>query len=280
MRTSSPKTVGKVLGLTALFLSTTFAEDVLAPSILEQIPSGMEADLVDPLTVEKTPTFADGEHLEYKLGWSLFTVASAVLEVQPDTYEDQPALRIQLNARTNSFADAFYKVRNTSTTWTAPDMSRSFRYSAEQLEGGRERDTTAYFDPVKLKARYVSHSKGEERAPVDILPGTFDPLGIVFFVRSLEFDVGDQLIIPTSNGKEFFFTIVNVVDKVKRKFLIGKREAYVLEPDIKDLGGVFERSPDGRVRIYMSADTEKLPLRMESEVAVGSFWAELSKIGE
>jgi hypothetical protein len=126
----------------------------------------------------------------------------------------------------------------------------------------------------------VNNVNGEQRDPVEILPGSFDPLGIVFFVRSLDFDVGDKLVIPTSNGKEFFFTIVHVVDKVKRKFLIGKREAFVLEPDIKDIGGVFKKSPDGKIRFYFSADEEKLPLRMESEVVVGSFWAELSEIGK
>ena len=110
------------------------------------------------------------------------------------------------------------------------------------------------------------------------MPGTFDPLGIVFFVRSLDIAVGDELVIPTTNGKEFFFTIVRVTKKVKRKFgLRQKREAFVLEPDIKDLGGVFKKSPDGKIKIFLSADDEKLPLRMESEVAVGSFWAELSE---
>ena len=74
--------------------------------------------------------------------------------------------------------------------------------------------------------------------------------------------------------------MVRVVDRVKRKFALGRYEAFVFEPDIKDLGGVFKRSPDGKVRFFFSADEQKLPLRMESEVAVGSFWAELTEIVE
>ena len=244
--------------------------------LLADLPEEMRGNLVDPLTVSKSPTFADGERLKFKLGWSFFTVARAELEVQPGEYEGSESLHIRVETRTNSFADAFYKVRNTSTSWVAPDLSRSFEYNADQQEGDRERNTTALFQ--EDTARYVNNKTGEEREPVDILPGSFDPLGIVFFVRSLDFEVGDKLIIPTSNGKEFFFTVVHVVDKVKRKFLIGKREAYVLEPDIKDIGGVFKKSPDGKIRFYFSADEEKLPLRMESEVAVGSFWAELAEV--
>lgn len=244
------------------------------------LPESLRDKLIDPLTVERRPTFAEGEHLVYKLGWSFFTVARAVLEVNPIELGEAPALELSVRTRTNSFADAFYKVRNLSTSWVAADVSRSLRYTALQKEGGRERDTVASFNPAASTVQYENRLNGEVREPVPILPGTFDPVGIVFFVRSLDFDVGDELVIPTTNGKEFFFTVVRVVERVKRKFALGRYEAFVLEPDIKDLGGVFKRSPDGKVRFFFSADERKLPLRMESEVAVGSFWAELTEIVE
>jgi hypothetical protein len=262
----------------ALALLPLHAETTGEDSVLAGLPDSMREYYVDPLTVPKQPSFVEGEQLRFKLGWSIFTVARSELEVKPDLYREREALKLQVKTRTNGFADAFYKVRNVSTSWVAPDLSRSFQYTADQQEGDRERNTSAFFE--ESTARYVNNRSGEEREPVDILPGSFDPVGIVFFVRSLDFDVGDTLVIPTSNGKEFFYTVVRVVDKVKRKFLIGKREAYVLEPDIKDVGGVFKRSPDGSIRFFFSADDEKLPLRMESEVAVGKFWAELTEVVE
>ncbi len=231
--------------------------------------------LIDPLTVPKAPTFAAGEHLRFRLGWSLFTVARAEMSVAPDTHEGRAALRITLTTRTNRFADAFYKVRNSSTSWVAADLSRSFEYSAVQREGGRARDSVCRFDADTLTARRLNRLTGEEEQPVPIVPGTFDPLGIVFLVRSLEFDVGDELVIPASNGRELFHAVVRVVGRVERDFLSGRREAWVIEPDIKDVGGVFRRSENASLRFYLSADARKLPLRMESEVSVGRFWAEL-----
>lgn len=239
---------------------------------------------VDPRTAQKAPSFLGGETLRFELGWSLFKVARSVMTVEksmlPEAGEagEGPALKIELKTRTNSFADAIYKVRNTSTSWIQADVSGSLRFQAVQVEGARERDTVAIFDPVADTARYINHLNGENRDPVAVLPGSFDPLGIVYFVRSLDFKEGDELIIPTSNGKEFFLTVVRVVGKTERRFALGKFEAWILEPDIKDLGGVFKRSDNGRIRFYFSADARKLPLRMESEVAVGSFWAELTAI--
>jgi hypothetical protein len=233
---------------------------------------------VDSLAIKVEPPFSGGEELTYKLGWGIFRVADSTLSVQPDSYGGEPALKITLETQTNAFADAFYRVRNTSTSWVSADVSHAFEFSAVQEESKENRDTVATFDAEKLTGRYVDNLDGSEREPVKIEPGTFDPLGIVYYVRCLDFKVGDEILIPSSNGKEFFYTIVHVVKKVNRKFALGKREAFLLEPDIKDVGGVFKRSEGGRMRFYFSADEEKLPLRMESEVAVGSFWAELTEV--
>lgn len=261
----------------ALFALAGIANAAIVPEGLDipELPPELAVDYIDPLTVDKAASFAEGERLKFRLGWSLFKVAKATLEVGPDFYKEKASLKISLNARTNSFADTFYKVRNLSTSWMAEDMSRSLEYSAVQREGDRNRDTQALYDSVSLKARYINNKSGDVIGPVDILPGTMDPLGIVFFVRCLDFEVGDRLVVPTSNGKEFFYTFIKVVKKVKKRFSLGTYEAYVLEPDIKDIGGVFKRSKDGMIRFYFSADERKLPLRMESEVAVGKFWAEL-----
>lgn len=248
-------------------------EDILPPESL--------AKYVDPRTTEKTPGFSSGETLRFELGWSLFKVARSVMTVESGTLPGDTglsALKIELKTRTNSFADAIYKVRNTSTSWVAADLVGSLRFHALQVEGARERDTVAIFDPVASTAQYINNRNGENRDPVAVLPGSFDPLGIVYFVRSLDFKLGDELIIPTSNGKEFFLTVVRVVGKTERRFALGRYEAWIIEPDIKDLGGVFKRSENGRIRFYFSADARKLPLRMESEVAVGSFWAELTAV--
>ena len=275
--------------LKASFLATALCLSLLSgqvpgePPIEEDpyaLPQELAVDVVDPVSIAKNPTFNEGETLEFKLGWGIFSVAEASLRTIPDKYGEQDALRITLTARTNSFADTFYKVRNTSESWVARDVSCSFEYAADQNEGGRVRDTRAVFDSENQTVRYINNLNGENRAPVDILPGTFDPLGIVFFTRSLDFDVGDRLVAPTSNGKEFLYTVIHVKEKVVKRFRYGKREAFVLEPDIKDLGGVFKRSPDGNLRFFMSADDEKLPLRMESEVAVGKFWAELVAVSK
>ena len=206
----------------------------------------------------------------------MFRVANASLSTELENRDGKDLLKYTLRTKTKGFVNAIYPVDSHSYAWTDLGVKETYGYLVDNNEGGDTRKKRVTIDWEERIAQYKNLISDETKNPVRILEGTFDPLSIVYYVRTLDFDVGDQLIIPTTNGKEFFFTIVNVTKKVTRKFLSGKREAYVVEPEIKDLGGVFKKSEDGKVVFYFSADKYKFPLRLESEVAVGSFWAEMT----
>ena len=53
----------------------------------------------------------------------------------------------------------------------------------------------------------------------------------------------------------------------------------MLAPATKDLRGVFEKTKDSKIDIWVSADGRYVPLRLKSKVIVGSFIGELEKIG-
>ena len=55
----------------------------------------------------------------------------------------------------------------------------------------------------------------------------------------------------------------------------GTYKAIGTVPEMKDLSGVFKKSPDGVLRIWYSADSLKIPVKISSKVIVGSFNARL-----
>ena len=57
-------------------------------------------------------------------------------------------------------------------------------------------------------------------------------------------------------------------------------DTFVVEPDLKDVGGVFRKSPDAKMFLWLTADHRRIPVRIESEVAVGSFIGELVSISQ
>jgi len=50
-------------------------------------------------------------------------------------------------------------------------------------------------------------------------------------------------------------------------------------PDMKNLSGVFKKSPKGILRVWYSADNRRIPIKISSKVVVGSFTAQLLRAG-
>ncbi len=225
--------------------------------------------------------FMPGERLTFLIGWSFFDVGEAVLSIDESKVGDDPALLFTLAVKTNAFADRIYRVRNRTRSWMDTRATTTLHYHNEQSEGRRERNIEYDFDWETNTVRYRNRADEDNPVyhdPVEIVHGTFDPMGITYFVRTLPFDVGDRLVVPTTNGRELFITEIEVAERVERNFRLGRQSALVLQPDIKDVGGVFQRSSDASVTFYMSDDERRLPLRMESSVTVGRFWAELVRV--
>jgi hypothetical protein len=251
------------------------------PQTAEDLTPEMRAEIT-PVPVNRINPYQPGMRLVYEIGWGWFDVGTAILTVEEDEFEGEPALKFTLEARTNGFADAFYKVRNTTTAWTDPEMTRTLHYTNLQNEGKRQRDVVVDFaegDEMEPLVNYHNRENDDARPYIPILENTWDPMAITFYVSTLPMAEDSRIVIPTTNGKELFLTYIDVVDRKRKKFDFGgKQEVFVLEPDIKDLGGVFRKSDDSEVRFYFAAEGPQFPLRMESSVAVGKFWAELDRI--
>lgn len=223
------------------------------------------------------PPFAPGEKLTYEIEWGIFTVGRAEMELRySEPFEGVPCWYIHHTARTNDFADVFYPVRNVVESWITPDLSRSLHYKKYEREGKRERDVVIDFDWTSRRVAYANRE--DRRDPVEVPDGCQDPLSVVFAARLHPWVVGETFTIPVTNGKVAFPTEIKVVKTARIKTGAGHFEAILLEPETKNIGGVFRKSKDAKIQFWFSNDARRLPIVMSSKVAVGSFRAELKKI--
>ena len=58
----------------------------------------------------------------------------------------------------------------------------------------------------------------------------------------------------------------------------GTYDTFLIEPDIEHVGGVFEKSKDAKIELWVSADERRIPVRLKSKVVVGSFVGELISV--
>lgn len=246
-------------------------------SLAAQEPdAGADPDATEAKAAEDLP-FPPGEKLTYEIRWSIFPVGTATLEfLGPVEFNGEEAYKIILTARTNSFADGFFKVRNYNASWVDAQFTKPLHYIKLQNEGKERREVVVTFDWDQNKAQYSDF--GNKRDPIDIADGSWDPLSIVYAVRAMRFADVKELDIPTTDGKKLMMTEIDVKGTDRIRVPAGTFETLVVVPDTKDLGGVFKKSDNAGITFWFSNDDRHLPVRMSSSVAVGSFVAELVKV--
>ncbi len=220
--------------------------------------------------------FDVGERITYQLKWGVIPAGQVVLEVLPyTTIDGQPARHFRMTTRSSGFIDTFYKVRGIVDGCTDLGLSHSLHYRKKQREGSSKRDIVVRFDRQKQTAQYHNLKKRGPRAAIAIPEGTFDPFSVIYYCRLLDFSTLTLVERPITDGKK---SVMGRVDNRGRRTVIINDIAYdtfLLEPDIKHISGVFKKSKDANILIWMSADERRIPVKLQSKVIVGSFTAEM-----
>ena len=219
--------------------------------------------------------FSPGEMLHYEVRWEQVPVARVSLEVGLlGQIRGAPAHHFIFRARSYPVLDVLYPVDGSIESFADWGVSRSLGLEKDMQEGWRRRAYRIEFDWERGVASYV---KGEKARRSTLLPdGTLDVLSILYYVRSLPLAEGLVMTRPLSSGKKTYQMKARVVRK--ETIMVGGRPwpAYLIEPDVRQAGGVFEKSENPALMLWISADEHKIPLKVVSKVWVGSFIAELA----
>jgi hypothetical protein len=223
---------------------------------------------------EKDFPFYPGEKLTFQLKWTVVPAGEGTLEIFPiETIKGVKAYHFVLTAKSNSFIDYIYKVRDRIDAYTDIEMTHTILYKKKQCEGKTKRDVVVNFNWENNRAQYSTLKNVRE--PIDVLKGSFDPLSAFYYTRL--FDLKEKLIIerPVTDGKKCIIGKAFVIKKETLKLTSGTYDTYLIEPEIKHVGGVFEKSKNAKIQVWVTADNRRIPVKIKSKVVVGSFVGEL-----
>jgi predicted DNA-binding antitoxin AbrB/MazE fold protein len=222
---------------------------------------------------DKRIPFSPGEKLFFQVRWAFIPAAEGVLEILPmETVEGVKCYHFTMTARTYKFVDVFFKVRDKMEAFADGGMTHSLLFKNVQ-DGKKKRNITLSFDWEKLQAHYSNFD--ERRDPISIPPGTFDPLSVFYAFRLIDLKEGEEIKVPVTDGRKCIVGRAKVIKREKIKVRDTLLDTFLVEPDLGQVGGVFEKSKNAKLQIWVTADGDSIPVRVESEVAVGSFVAEL-----
>ena len=136
------------------------------------------------------------------------------------------------------------------------------------------RNVVLQFDPQQQRCH--RQLNGNPDGVVDTEPSTFDPLSIIFKFRELDLARPGEFDSAVCDGKATFQSKVTVVGREEIQIGDKNYKTILVEPDLGQLRGVFQKDPDAKLQIWLSDDSHRAVLRIRTKVKHGTFIADLA----
>lgn len=225
---------------------------------------------------ESTLPFQPGEKFTFKISWSGILIGHAVLEVLPQTtINGKPACNFVLRGKTEGIVDFFYRVHTRIDAFTDKALTHSVFFK-NQISGRHNKLITFHFDWEKSLVQRTEN--GRKIEPITILPGTFDLLSVFYFSRLKPMWVNTVYERPVTDGKKNVMGRMKIVKREHITVLKKTYDTFLLEPETRHIGGVFKRSKNPKIQLWVTTDKRRIPVKAKSEVIVGSFVGELISV--
>jgi hypothetical protein len=151
----------------------------------------------------------------------------------------------------------------------------SLRFRQDIREGRYRRKKETVIDP--LAGRYVSRrwKKGvESMKQGDTRPFVQDVLSSLYYIRTFPLEVGRTYSLEVHSGVDTWTLNVRVRARERVRVPAGEFDCLRLEPTLAG-EGLFNAK--GKLTVWVTNDTHRMPVLLKSKVAVGSFAAELTR---
>lgn len=224
----------------------------------------------DTLRSLPNTAFAVGEKLEYDIIYGPIVAGSATISTPAyEFYSNRKCYKVEFTMRSAKFFDLFFKVRDYYSSLIDADGLFPWKFEQHQIEGGYKKDFEAWFDQENHTA------KTNEGGPYDIPPYTQDAVSTFFFARTLNYDtmrVGQKVHFTNFYENKVYPLDVKFLGQQDIETKAGKFRCQIIEPIIVK-GGLFKNA--GRILVWITEDSLKVPVKVKAQVAIGSVSAEL-----
>lgn len=212
------------------------------------------------------PNFV-GEELKYSAGFRLFPAGNAILSLTLDSLNGKPAFLLATSVKTNSFLDAFYTVRDETLSWLNI-MDFSLLKAVKTIHEG------------KYHRNHSIHTIGDSlliwnKKYFTITEPVYDPIAFIYFLRSQELSLEDSFHFFSAGEKEVREVWVNITGIEKIKVPAGNFDCLKVEPFSPDGKPLLKNN--GELRVWLSNDDNKLPVKIEMKTNIGTMVMKLKE---
>ncbi|HAS19651.1 MAG TPA: DUF3108 domain-containing protein [Flavobacteriaceae bacterium] len=226
-------------------------------------------------TFPRLKSFKNGEWFQLRLHYGWFNASYASFSLTRDTLGDIPVFHAKGFGETTGLARWFFKVEDYYESYFDENTGAPYKFIRNINEGDYTKNIEIDFDHTRKTAKVLDKKKKETKQFV-IQPNVHDLVSCFYYLRNFYPEEGME--VNESFDINMFFDNENYVFKLK---YLGKEMVNSKFGDIQCLkfrplvqsGRVFKEQES--VTLWISDDKNRLPIRLQADILIGSIKADL-----
>jgi hypothetical protein len=230
----------------------------------------------EPRSRETPPPFKAGEWLKFRIHYGILNASYATLHLTEEDLNGIPVYHVVGRGKTTGFASIFFNVDDTYESYFGKSDGKPYRFIRKIDEGGYTKDIEIRFDHEADRAE-LHDKEAQRKMEFETMSSIQDLISAFYYLRS-NYEA-DQLVVGKSIELDLLYDDDGIFkfrlkylgkEVVKTKF--GKVECLKFRPYVQS-GRVFKEQES--LSLWVSNDRNKIPIRIEADLMVGSIKADL-----
>jgi hypothetical protein len=224
-----------------------------------------------PDAAARGEAFRPGQSFTFRAQWGIFRKAGRIeISTEAAPKSETPGLLVNMETASAGMIRKFYPMTLEATTLLDAQNWRVLRDEVDVKIRSDINRTLAHFDYEDNTINYIDHVEPERnkirQLPYDI---TLDYASSILQLRSWDMSVGSRYPMCVNSRGKLYFVELEVMEKETIKTEFGDRACYRIEPvRVVPQSKTFREG--GKMSIWMTADAERIPVRLDIKTSVGT----------
>lgn len=225
---------------------------------------------------QENSAFQDGEWFRFRMSYSnFFKAGNATLEVKEKTLDGRHVYHVVGKGWTTGAIKLFFKVKDRYESYFDKYSGLPYKFVRNIDEGGHTKDLEIKFDQYAHIA-YVENKKHKTNKTYTTERDVQDMISAFYYLRNNyktdHIKQGDVVKLNMFFDEENFNFQLKFLERETITTDFGEIKALKFRPYVM-AGRIFKEKES--LTIWISADENKIPLRVQADLAVGSLRADL-----
>lgn len=208
--------------------------------------------------------YQSGEYLKYTFYYGFVTGGEAMLHVKETELDGQNVFKARAVAKTSGITDRMYNVYDVYASYFDKHTGLPVKSIRNIKENEYRKYNVVTYDRKRNRLR--SLLSGEKKAPENV----HDIVSAFYYIRRMDLSgiqKGDIITVPTYFEDENWPLVIKFKGYKNVKIDKGRIRCMYFTPMVQK-GRLFENNDD--LHIYISADKNRIPIRVQMDIFLGS----------